>query len=68
MIREALDHFQISPNLTDNIMQEVARLKQAAPSGTKPLVPWGDCCFKCYPDCVDAWYKQSIFSPFPETL
>ena len=40
MIREALDHFQISPNLTDNIMREVARLKPAAPSGSKPLVPW----------------------------
>ena len=40
MIREALDHFQISPNLTDNIMREVARLKPAAPSGGKPLVPW----------------------------
>ena len=40
MIREALDHFQISPNLTDNIMREVNRLKPAAPSGSKPLVPW----------------------------
>ena len=40
MIREALDHFQVSPNLTDNIMREVARMKPAAPSGGKPLVPW----------------------------
>ena len=40
MIREALDHFQVSPNLTDNIMREVAHLKPAAPSGGKPLVPW----------------------------
>ncbi len=40
MIREALEHFQISPNLTDNIMQEVAQLKPAAPSGSKPLMPW----------------------------
>ncbi|MDE0085019.1 MAG: sigma-70 family RNA polymerase sigma factor [Candidatus Poribacteria bacterium] len=40
MIREALDHFQISPNLTDNIMQEVNRLKPAAPSVSKPLIPW----------------------------
>ncbi|MCE2401991.1 sigma-70 family RNA polymerase sigma factor [Candidatus Poribacteria bacterium] len=40
MIREALDHFQISPNLTDNVMQEVNRLKPAAPSVSKPLVPW----------------------------
>ena len=40
MIREALDHFQISPNLTDNIMKEIARLKPGAPTGGKPLVPW----------------------------
>ncbi len=40
MIREALDHFQISPNLTENIMQEVSRLKPVAPSSSKPLVPW----------------------------
>ena len=41
MIREALDHFQISPNLTDNIMREVTHLKPTVPSGSKPLVPWG---------------------------
>ncbi len=39
MIREALDHFQLSPNLTDNIMQEVSHLKPT-PSVSKPLVPW----------------------------
>ena len=40
MIREALEHFQISPNLSDNIMQEISRIKPAAPAGSKPLVPW----------------------------
>ena len=40
MIREALDHFKISPNLTDNIMQEIARLKLTAPATSKPFVPW----------------------------
>ena len=40
MIKEAIGNFQISPNLTDNIMREVARLKPAAPSVSKPLVPW----------------------------
>ena len=40
MIREALDHFQISPNLTDNIMQEVAHLKSTTPIDSKPFVPW----------------------------
>ena len=40
MIREALGNFQITPNLTDNIMQEISRLKPATPSASKPLVPW----------------------------
>ena len=40
MIREALENFQITPNLTENIMGEISRLKSAAPSGGKPLVPW----------------------------
>ena len=41
MIREALEHFQITPNLTENIMREISRLKPIAPSGGKPLIPWG---------------------------
>ena len=40
MIREALGNFQITPNLTENIMQEISRLKPVAPSGNQPLVPW----------------------------
>ncbi len=40
MIREALDHFQISPNLTGNIMEKVARLRPGAPTGSKPIMPW----------------------------
>ena len=40
MIREALGNFQITPNLTENIMQEISRLKPVTPSGSKPLVPW----------------------------
>ena len=40
MIREALDNFQITPNLTESIMREVSRLKPVVPSGGKPLVPW----------------------------
>ena len=40
MIREALEHFQISPNLSDTIMQEISRIKPVPPSGSKPLVPW----------------------------
>ncbi len=40
MIREALSNFQLSPNLTENILQKVERIKPTAPSGSKPLVPW----------------------------
>ena len=39
MVRAALEHFQITPNLTDNIMREVSRMKPVTPSGSKPLVP-----------------------------
>ena len=40
MIREALDNFQITPNLTENIMREISRMKPVAPPSSKPLVPW----------------------------
>ena len=40
MIREALSNFQLSPNFTDSIMQEVARIKPTTPLGGKPLAPW----------------------------
>ncbi len=40
MIREAIDNFQISPNLTETIMQEISRNKPATPTSSKPFVPW----------------------------
>ena len=40
MIRETLENFQIAPSLTENIMQEISRLKPVTPPGNKPLVPW----------------------------
>ncbi len=40
MIREALGNFQITPNLTENIMREISRLKPIAPPNGKPFVPW----------------------------
>ena len=40
MIREALDHFQFSPNLTDNIIRGINRLKPDTASTSKPLIPW----------------------------
>ena len=40
MIREALGNYQITPNLTENIMREISRLKPIAPPNGKPFVPW----------------------------
>ncbi len=40
IIREALENFQISPNLTETIMREVSRVKPNAPFSSKPFVPW----------------------------
>ena len=33
--------FQLPPTLTENIMREIARIKPAAPSASKPWLPWG---------------------------
>ena len=41
MIREALGSFQLSPDLTENIMREIPRIKPLSPTGGKlPIVPW----------------------------
>ncbi len=40
MIREALSNFQLSPNLTNNIMQKIENIKPTTPSGSKPFIPW----------------------------
>ena len=40
MIKEALENFQITPNLTENVMGEIARIKPDTPSSGKPFVPW----------------------------
>ena len=40
IIREALDNFQITPHLTENVMREISRIKPLAPTSSKPLVPW----------------------------
>ena len=40
MIREALSNFQISPNLTDNIMKQIEHLNPITPTGGNPLMPW----------------------------
>ncbi len=40
MVREALENFQITPTLTQDIMQEISRINPTTPSGSKPLIPW----------------------------
>ena len=40
LIQEVLGGVQLSANLTENIMKQVADLKLTPPSATKPLLPW----------------------------
>ncbi|MDE0685198.1 MAG: sigma-70 region 4 domain-containing protein, partial [Candidatus Poribacteria bacterium] len=41
MIREVLSSFQLSPNLTENVMREIPRIKPLPPTGGKPpVIPW----------------------------
>ena len=41
LIQEVFGSFQLSPDLTENIVREIARIKPAAPSASKPWIPWG---------------------------
>ncbi len=41
IIQEVFGSFQLSPHLTENVVQEIARIKPAAPSVSKPWLPWG---------------------------
>ena len=69
MIREALEHFQITPNLTENIMQEISRLKPVAPSSSKPIVPWAIAASTiAVPISHVRYRKPSTLIAFPETL
>ena len=40
VIKENINSFQLPTQLTENIMQEISRIKPAAPSSSKPLIPW----------------------------
>ncbi|MDE0635287.1 MAG: sigma-70 family RNA polymerase sigma factor [Candidatus Poribacteria bacterium] len=40
MIKENLSSFQLPTQLTENIMKEISHINPAAPSGSKPLLPW----------------------------
>ena len=41
IIQEVFGSFQLSPNLTDNIAREIARIKPVSPPVSKPWLPWG---------------------------
>ena len=41
MIQEVLGNFQIPTNLTENIIREIAKIRPASPSVSKPWLPWG---------------------------
>ena len=41
ILRETLGSVPLSPNLTENIMRDIANVKQTSPSGGKPLLPLG---------------------------
>ena len=41
IIQDVFNNFQLSPNLTENIVREIARIKPASPSVSKPWLPWG---------------------------
>ena len=40
IIQEVFNNFQLSPTLTENIVREIARIKPASPSVSKPWLPW----------------------------
>ena len=41
LIQEVFSSFQLSPNLTENIVQEIGHIKPTTPSTNKPWLPWG---------------------------
>ena len=40
MIRETFGNIQLPADLTDHIIQQIADIKPAAPTSSKPLLPW----------------------------
>ena len=40
IVREVLGGFQLSGTLAENVLQEIAHIKPAAPTGSKPWLPW----------------------------
>ena len=40
MVREVLGGFQLFASLVENVLREIAHIKPAAPTGSKPWLPW----------------------------
>ena len=40
VIKESLSSFQLPAELTQNIMNKISRIRPAAPTSSKPIVPW----------------------------
>ena len=40
IIKESLSSFQLPTQLTENILKKISRIKPAAPTSSKPLMPW----------------------------
>ena len=40
IVREVLGSFQLSATLAENVLREIAHIKPAAPTGSKPWMPW----------------------------
>ncbi len=41
LLNDVSDIFQLKPTITENIMDEIARIKPTSPSVHKPWIPWG---------------------------
>ncbi len=70
MIREALDNFKISPNLTETIMREISRTKPCCTfQRSKPVSAVGSSSFHVSSCVAHArFWKPAILGAFSETL
>ena len=68
LVQEVLGGVQISANLTQNVMQQVADLRLTPPSATKPLIPLGGFWRGCGFDSIFNRTQQPTPHPFSETL
>ena len=68
MIQEVLGNFQISTNLTENIMREIAKIKPVSPSVSKPWIPWGFSFVSTFLVILMMGFGTQCIVPFSATL